>query len=118
MFRSLLPVAAAVLLVAAPMKASPATVTASWYGSHWAGRHTASGERFNPHKLTAASRTLPLGTRVRVRYHNHSVVVRINDRGPYVHGRGMDLSEAAARKLGMRKRGVARVQYKVLSHRR
>ena len=91
-----------------------ATVLASWYGAHWAGRHTASGERFNPRHLTAASKTLPLGTRVRVTYHHHSVVVRINDRGPYVRGRALDLSEAAARRLGMRERGVARVTVAVL----
>lgn len=100
--------------LATPVAAQGSTLTASWYGHHWAGRHTASGERFNPHALTAASRTLPLGTHVRVSYQERSVVVRINDRGPRVRGRGLDLSEAAANTLGMRHRGVARVHVEVL----
>lgn len=85
---------------------------ASWYGPGFQGRRTSSGDIFNRNRLTAASRTLPLGTRVRVtNLHNgRSVVVRINDRGPYVRGRGIDLSERAAERIGVARRGVARVR--------
>jgi rare lipoprotein A len=73
---------------------------ASWYGS---GHRTANGERFNPNGMTAAHRSLPFGTRVRVenRHTGRSVVVRINDRGPFVRGRIIDLSRGSARALGM-----------------
>jgi rare lipoprotein A len=73
---------------------------ASWYGS---GHRTANGERFNPNGMTAAHRTLPFGTRVRVenRRTGRSVIVRINDRGPFVRGRIIDLSRGSARALGM-----------------
>jgi rare lipoprotein A len=86
---------------------------ASWYGE---AQVTASGERFNKHALTAAHRTLPLGTRVRVtnKRNGRSVIVRINDRGPYGHGRIIDLSEAAARQLDMIAAGVAPVELEVL----
>ncbi len=86
---------------------------ASWYGE---AQMTASGERFNKHALTAAHRTLPLGTRVRVTNtrNGKSVVVRINDRGPYGGSRIIDLSEAAARELGMIDAGVAPVVIEVL----
>jgi len=97
--------------------ASPAvakTQVVSWYGQHWAGRHTANGERFNPHKLTAASKTLPMGTRVLLKKGNHTVIVRINDRGPYIKGRSLDISESAARKLGIHNQGVARVTVAIL----
>ena len=86
---------------------------ASWYGE---GQMTASGERFDKHKMTAAHRTLPMGTLVRVTNtrNGKSVVVRINDRGPYGHGRIIDLSEAAAKKLDMINAGVAPVTLEVL----
>lgn len=86
---------------------------ASWYGE---SQTTASGERFDKHKLTAAHKTLPLGTMVRVtnQKNGKSVIVRINDRGPYGHGRIIDLSEAAARKLDMIDAGVAPVTLEVL----
>jgi rare lipoprotein A len=76
------------------------TGIASVYG--YSGGKTASGERANPHALTAAHRTLPFGTRVRVtnRKNGRSVTVRINDRGPFVRGRIIDLTPAAARQLG------------------
>lgn len=76
---------------------------ASWYGPGFSGHRTASGERFNTGALTAAHRFLPFGSRVRVtsRRTGRSVVVRINDRGPYVGGRVIDLSPAASRALGM-----------------
>ena len=82
---------------------------ASWYGPGFQGRRTASGERFNTHALTAAHKTLPFGTRVRVvnRQNGRSVVVRINDRGPHVRGRVIDLSRAAARAIGLS--GAAKV---------
>ena len=83
--------------------------TASWYGPGFHGRRTANGETFNTHALTAAHRTLPFGTRVKVTNvgNGRSVVVRINDRGPFVHGRVIDLSQAAARVIGMS--GTARI---------
>lgn len=85
---------------------------ASWYGGRFHGRLTSSRERFNLFKFTAASRTLPLHTYVLVRNldNGKTVVVRINDRGPYVDGRIIDLSRAAARKIGMEEDGVKYVQ--------
>ena len=82
---------------------------ASWYGPGFHGRTTANGERFNTHALTAAHRTLPFGTKVRVTNNSNgrSVVVRINDRGPYVGGRVIDLSNASARAIGLS--GLAKV---------
>ncbi len=89
---------------------------ASYYGPGLAGQPTASGETFDPQKMTAAHRTLPLGTRVRVTNlrNQESVVVRINDRGPYAKRRVIDLSVAAARELGMLHQGRARVRLEVL----
>jgi rare lipoprotein A len=85
---------------------------ASWYGGRFHGRKTASGEPYNLFKFTAASRTLPLGTYVMVRNEENGrvITVRINDRGPYVDGRIIDLSQAAAYKLGMMFKGIAMVQ--------
>lgn len=90
---------------------------ASWYGPGFHGRQSASGERFNQNALTAAHRNLPFGTKVRVTNLNNgrSVVVRINDRGPYAGGRIIDLSAAAAKMLGMIQSGVAPVEVQVLS---
>lgn len=89
---------------AEPRKGAP--VKASYY-QH--GTRTASGERFNPNGLTAAHRSLPFGTKLRVtnRANGRSVVVRINDRGPFVRGRGLDVSRGAAVALGMINSGVA-----------
>ena len=87
---------------------------ASWYGKQFAGKKTASGERFDPNKLTAAHKTIPFGTQVRVTHRAKSVVVRINDRGPHVKGRVIDLSRAAAEQIGIRQRGVGRVSLEVL----
>ena len=86
---------------------------ASWYGE---SQTTASGERFDKHAMTAAHKTLPFGTMVRVtnQRNGKSVIVRINDRGPYGHGRIIDLSEAAARKLDMIDAGVAPVTLEVI----
>lgn len=89
---------------------------ASWYGPRFHGRRTANGERFNKFHLTAAHRTLPFNTRVRVTnlQNGRSLVVRINDRGPYIRGRIIDLSYAAARRLGMHQHGVIRVRVEIL----
>jgi rare lipoprotein A len=83
---------------------------ASWYGPGFHGRRTASGERFDTNAMTAAHRSLPFGTRVRVvnKHTGQSVVVRINDRGPYARGRVIDLSRASAQALGIS--GVAAVE--------
>jgi len=90
---------------------------ATWYGARLAGRTTASGERFDPSKLTAAHRTLPFGTWVEVRRVDtgESVRVRVTDRGPFGHEeRIIDISAAAAKKIGMLKTGVARVQLRIV----
>lgn len=86
---------------------------ASWYGPGFHGRRTANGEVFNANALTAAHRTLPFGTRVRVTHRatGRSVVVRINDRGPFIRGRVIDLSKASAQAIGMG--GVADVTLSV-----
>lgn len=85
---------------------------ASWYGAQHHGKKTASGETFNQHALTAAHRTLPFGTRVKVTntLNNQSVIVRINDRGPYAKARIIDLSRAAAEKINMIHSGVVPVR--------
>ena len=89
---------------------------ASWYGEPHHGRMTASGETFDMHRLTAAHRTLPLGTRLRVTNlaNGRSVVVRVNDRGPYRSGRILDLSYAAARALHAVEAGVIHVRLALL----
>jgi rare lipoprotein A (peptidoglycan hydrolase) len=91
---------------------SARTEIASWYGPGFEGHRTSSGERFNEYAMTAASTTLPLGSYARVTNPNNgrSVVVRINDRGPYVRGRSIDLSKGAAERLGISRRGVAPVE--------
>ncbi|MDR6833238.1 MULTISPECIES: septal ring lytic transglycosylase RlpA family protein [unclassified Sphingopyxis] len=89
---------------------------ASYYGRELAGNRTASGERFDPAQLTAAHRTLPFGSLVRVTNvaNGDSVIVRINDRGPFSHGRVIDVSHAAAREIGMHRSGTARVKLALL----
>jgi rare lipoprotein A len=89
---------------------------ASYYADRYHGRKTASSEVFDVNAMTAAHRTLPFGTRVRVTNVNNgrSVVVRINDRGPFVAGRVIDLSPAAARRIDMINDGVAPVKLEVL----
>jgi rare lipoprotein A len=88
------------------------TGKASYYADKFHGRRTASGERFSQHKMTAAHKTLPFGTKVKVVNLNNgrSVKVTINDRGPFVQGRIIDLSKKAARKMGMIQAGVANVE--------
>ena len=89
---------------------------ASWYGGRWIGRLTANGERYRPGDMTAAHKTLPFHTKVRVvdKMTGNSVIVRINNRGPFIKGRIIDLSVAAAKKLGTYERGIARVRVEVL----
>ena len=89
--------------------APPETGLASWYGGKFHGRRTASGERYDKRALTAAHRTLPFQTRVKVRNleNGRELVVRITDRGPFARGRIIDLSQASAQALGVR--GLARV---------
>lgn len=90
---------------------------ASWYGYPYQGRPTASGEIYNMYAMTAAHRTLPFGTRVRVNDldNGRAVEVRINDRGPFIRGRIIDLSYAAAEALGMVGSGTANVRLEILN---
>lgn len=90
------------------------TGQASYYADKFNGRRTANGEIFRQHKRTAASKTIPFGTRVKVRNlsNNRTVKVRINDRGPFVKGRIIDLSKSAARRIGMLRAGVENVEIK------
>jgi rare lipoprotein A len=104
----------AVSVVTLNVEAVAETGRASWYALT---SRTASGEMCNPNAMTAAHRSLPFGSKVKVEDLNtgKSVVVRINDRGPFVAGRVIDLTKAAAAKLGMLKKGVAKVRVTVLS---
>jgi rare lipoprotein A len=97
--------------------ASPMRGVASWYGKQFHNRKTASGVRFDTHAMMAAHRTLPFGTKVRVTNlaNQRSCVVEITDRGPFAHGRIIDLSHAAAEELGMMQSGVANVQLEVIN---
>jgi rare lipoprotein A len=90
---------------------------ASWYGPGFHGRLTANGERYNQYGMTAAHRTLPFGTRMRVTNlaNGRSVVVRVNDRGPYIYGRELDLSKGAAQIIGLMGSGTGRVRMEVLN---
>lgn len=92
--------------------------TASWYGPGFHGRLAANGERFNMHGLTAAHKTLPFGTKLKVtcQTSGKSVIVTVTDRGPFVKGRSLDLSYGAAKALGILDRGVGKVQYQVLKN--
>ncbi|MBU2541633.1 MAG: septal ring lytic transglycosylase RlpA family protein [Candidatus Omnitrophica bacterium] len=89
---------------------------ASWYGKRFHGRKTAAGERYNMYGLTAAHPSLPLGSIVKVKNlsNNREVIVRINDRGPYIKGRIIDLSLAAACELRMVRKGITKVEITVL----
>lgn len=87
---------------------------ASWYGPGFAGRKTASGVRFDPRQMTAAHRTLPFGSKVRVSRGGKSVVVTINDRGPFHGNRVIDLSQAAAAELGLIRAGSGHVELALL----
>lgn len=87
---------------------------ASFYGNE-SGSKTASGQRFNQNAMTAAHRSLPFGTKLRVTHGGRSVVVTINDRGPFIRGRVLDLSTGAARAVGLTSRGVGKVTAEVVS---
>ncbi len=95
------------------------TGKASWYGKRYHGRTTASGARFDMNAMTAAHRSLPFGTRVRVTNmaNRRSVVLTINDRGPYAGGRIIDVSRRAAAILGMVRKGVVRVRVRTVAAR-
>ena len=108
---------ATLALAAIPLEAGARNIQtgqASWYGPGFHGKKTASGERFNQHALTAAHRSLPLGTRARVTNlrNGKAILVKINDRGPYHGGRVIDLSRAAARHLAMG--GISRVRIEAM----
>lgn len=97
--------------------AKKTTMVASWYdcakpGECSRSKITASGQKFNPNALTAAHKTLPFGTKLKVIYKGRSVIVRINDRGPFIKGRQLDLSRAAARQIGCG--GVCKVTVVIL----
>jgi rare lipoprotein A len=100
-----------------PLAHDAETVEASYYGDDFAGRPTASGEIFDPSLLTAAHKTLPLGTLVKVTeaLSGKSVIVRINDRGPFHGDRAIDLSEAAAKQLGIVAAGTGKVAIALMS---
>ena len=100
--------AAAAPAPAVAAAADASSGTAAWYGRKFAGRKTASGQRFNPNAMTAAHPSLPFGTRVKVtnRSNGRSVVLRVNDRGPTQDDRVGDVSQAAAHRLGMVRPGV------------
>jgi rare lipoprotein A len=108
--------AASCILLAPAAFAQSTEGAASWYGPGFHGRTTANGERFDQNALTAAHRTLPFGTVVRVTYEatGESVTVRINDRGPYAHGRVIDLSREAAEEIGLLGAGVGEVRLEVV----
>lgn len=90
---------------------------ASWYGPGFHGRLAANGKPFNMHSMTAAHKTLPFGTKLKVtcQTSGKSVVVTVTDRGPYIRGRSIDLSYGAAKVLGILDRGVGKVKYQVLN---
>ena len=92
------------------------TGTAFFYGGIWHGKKTANGEIFNTYSLTAAHKTLPFNTRVRVTNLNNgkSVIVRINNRGPYIKGRIIDLSTAAFTAIESKNKGIARVKLEIV----
>ena len=91
------------------------TMVASYYGYELAGSPTASGEPFDPEGYTAAHKTLPLGTQLQVSYGGNTVGVTVNDRGPYVAGRDLDLSQGAAEAIGLTSVGADTVQVTVLN---
>ena len=95
--------------ITSPVQSAESTMLASWYGPGFHGNLTANGEIYDQYSISAAHKTLPFGTRLRVCYKD-CVVVRINDRGPYIGQRELDLSYAAAKAIGMIEPGVVNVQ--------
>ncbi len=104
-------IAAGAISMLATTAASAACGHASWYGPGFHGRTTANGERFNQGAMTAAHKTLPFGTKLKVTYKRtgKSVIVRINDRGPFIRGRMLDLSKGAAGRIGLISAGAGQV---------
>ena len=111
--RKIIATAVAGLCAFALPSESRSTMLASWYGPGFHGRTTANGERFDMHGLTAAHKTLPFGTRLEVCYQG-CTTVRINDRGPFIGSRELDLSYGAAQAVGLVAPGVANVQVSYL----
>ena len=108
--RKIIATATAIAGVALAIPSSAAgTMLASWYGPGFHGRTTANGERYNMHGLTAAHKTLPFGTKLEVCYQG-CTTVRINDRGPFIGARELDLSYGAAQAIGLVSPGVANVE--------
>ena len=93
---------------APPVRAAECGIT-SWYGTENGQTRTATGERYTGRDFTAAHKTMAFGTKLKVTYKGKSVIVRINDRGPYIKGRSLDLSKAAAAKIGLIRSGTGRV---------
>ena len=106
--KSLSTIAAAVLLSVSTSASATNSMLSSWYGGYFHGRTTANGETYNMYGHTAAHKTLPFGTKLRVCYQG-CVDVRINDRGPYIGARELDLSYGAAKAIGLVEPGVAKV---------
>ena len=109
MLSKILGATSALLLASAATASSAGTMLTSWYGPGFHGRLTANGEVYNQMALTAAHKTLPFGTRLRVCY-KRCTTVRINDRGPYIGAREIDLSRGAAQAIGLIWPGVANVK--------
>ena len=109
-------VAPIAMLWGSAVNAAPFLALASWYGPGFYGNLTANGERYYGDQLTAAHKSLPFGTRVRVTNPRtqQSIVVRINDRGPYIGPREFDLSSASADRVGLKGLGVATLQFEIL----
>jgi len=107
--RKIISIAAAAVCCLSLPSESKSTMLASWYGPGFHGRTTANGEQYDMYGLTAAHKTLPFGTKLRVCY-NGCVDVRINDRGPYIGARELDLSKGAAEAVGLIDPGVANIE--------
>lgn len=102
------------MILACPLIAHPVKMVASWYGPRHEGKKMANGQRFNPRAFTCAHKTFPLGTRLRVWMDGVACTVQVTDRGPFIQGRDIDLSQAAALSLGLIKPGVCLVGVEVL----
>jgi len=112
-FKSISTIAAAVLLSVSTSASATNSMLSSWYGGYFHGRTTANGETYDMYGYTAAHKTLPFGTKLRVCYQG-CVDVRINDRGPYIGARELDLSYGAAKEIGLIQPGVDYVSYTYL----
>lgn len=109
--------AAGAIQVSAQATNANGTVTCSYYSSRYNGRRTASGERFNNSRMTAASKTYPMGTRLRLTNveNGRTAVVVVNDRGPYVAGRDISVTRRAARELGFQRAGLGQVKVEAIA---